>query len=165
LSSSSRHLIIAVDDPRSEDVGELLETHLAFSYRVSPPDHVHALEVEGLLDSGVTFFSARRDGRLLGVGALKRIDDAHAEIKSMHTAEAARGQGVGRAMVNHLLASAKERDYRRVSLETGAMEEYAAARSLYESVGFRLCEPFGQYTVNRYSVCMTIELDVVHGAS
>jgi putative acetyltransferase len=165
LSFSSHDLIIAVDDPRSEDVGELLETHLAFSYRVSPADHVHALEIKGLLESGVTFFSARRDGRLLGVGALKRIDDAHAEIKSMHTAEVARGRGVGRAMVNHLLAFAREHDYRRVSLETGAMEEYAAARSLYEGVGFRLCEPFGQYTVNRFSVCMTIELDEVHDIS
>jgi putative acetyltransferase len=154
-------LVIATDDPRAPEVRELLETHLAFSYRFSPPDHVHALEVEGLLDRAVTFFSARRGGLLLGVGALKRLDDSHAEIKSMHTVEAVRRRGVGRAMVDHLLAFARGQGYERVSLETGTMDEYGPARSLYGSVGFRPCEPFGQYTVNPYSICMTIELEGV----
>jgi len=79
-------LVIAVDNPRAADVRELLERHLAFNREVTPPGHVHALEVEGLLATAVTFFSARRDGVLLGVGALKWLDDSHAEIKSMHTA-------------------------------------------------------------------------------
>jgi putative acetyltransferase len=158
------YLVIAPDDPRARDVQELLEAHLAFSYLVSPPDHVHALEVGRLLDPTVTFFSARRRGLLLGVGALKRLDETDAEIKSMHTVEAARRRGVGRAVLNHLLAFAADKSYERVHLETGAMDEYAAARSLYESLGFRPCEPFGQYTINPYSVCMTIELDRHHGS-
>lgn len=136
----------------------LLERHLAFSREVSPPDHVHALNIDGLLDPDVTFFSARGDGVLLGVGALKELDPSHGELKSMHTVETARAQGVGRAMVDHLLSVAADRSYRRVSLETGAMDAYAPARSLYAKVGFRPCAPFGEYTANPYSRCMTIDL-------
>jgi putative acetyltransferase len=116
------------------------------------------LAVDGLLDPAVTFFSARREGELLAVGALKHLDDAHAELKSMHTSEAARRQGIGRAMLDHLLAVAKERRYRRVSLETGTMDAYHAARELYASAGFQPCAPYADYTDNPYSTCMTIEL-------
>jgi putative acetyltransferase len=150
---------ITVDSPLAADVRSLLETHLAFARATSPPEHVHALDVDGLLDPTVTFFSARRDGVLVGVGAIKQLDDLHAELKSMHTTAAARGQGVGRAMVEHLLKVAVERGNRRVSIETGTTEAFDAARALYASAGFRPCAPFGQYTVNPYSVCMTIELD------
>jgi putative acetyltransferase len=151
-------LVIAVDDPRTDDVRTLLDRHLAFAREVTPPDHVHAMGVDDLVDPTVTFFSVRRDGVLLGVGALKRLDEAHVELKSMHTSEAARGQGVGRAMVDHLLAVAADRSYQRVSLETGTMDAFAQARSLYTKVGFRPCAPFGEYTDNPYSACMTIDL-------
>src|SRR5205809_1461209 len=152
-------LVIAVDDPRVEDVRALLEVHLTFSRGVTPPGHVHALGIDGLLDPAVTFFSAQRGGVLVGIGALKRLDASHAEVKSMHTSEAARGQGVGRAMVDHLLAVAAERNYQRVSLETGTMDAFAPARSLYTKVGFIPCEPFGEYTTNPYSTCMTMTPD------
>jgi putative acetyltransferase len=151
-------LVIAVDDPRTDDVRTLLDRHLAFAREVTPPDHVHAMGVDDLVDPTVTFFSARRDGVLLGVGALKRLDEAHVELKSMHTSEAARGQGVGRAMVDHLLAVAADRSYQRVSLETGTMDAFTPARSLYTKAGFEPCAPFGEYTVNPYSACMTIDL-------
>ena len=156
-------LVIAVDDPRNDDVRTLLDRHLAFAREVTPPDHVHAMEVDDLLGPAVTFFSARRDGVVLGVGALKRLDETHAELKSMHTDEAARGQGVGRAMVDHLLAVAADRSYRRVSLETGTMDDFAPARSLYAKVGFHPCAPFGEYTVNPFSACMTIDLAELAG--
>ena len=112
-------LRLAPDDPRADDVHELLERHLSFARMATPPAHVFALDAEGRLDQTVTYFSARRDGVLLGVGALKELDPSHGELKSMHTVEAARGQGVGRAMVEHLLSVAERRRYRRVSLETG----------------------------------------------
>jgi putative acetyltransferase len=150
--------LIAVEDPQAEDVRELLHAHLTFSHEVTPAGHVHALDVGGLLDPAVTFLAARRDGLLLGVGALKELDDAHGELKSMHTAASARRQGIGQAMVDHLLSLAAERHYRRVSLETGTMEAYAAARTLYANAGFRPCEPFGQYTSNPHSTCMTMLL-------
>jgi putative acetyltransferase len=151
-------LEIATDSPLNADVRALLEAHLTFAHTETPAGHVHALDPDALLDPAVTFFSAREDGVLLGIGALKALDDAHGELKSMHTRDVARQRGVGRAMVRHLLAVAADRGYRRVSLETGAMDVFAPARALYASVGFRRCEPFGEYTVNPYSVCMTLEL-------
>jgi putative acetyltransferase len=151
--------VIGADDPREPDVRKLLEAHLAFTHAVTPPGHVHALDIEGLLDPAVTFFGARRDGVLLGVGALKELDTLDGELKSMHTSEAARRQGVARAMVDHLLAIAIDRHYERVSLETGTVAAFVPARALYTKVGFAPCEPFGEYTANPYSICFTIELN------
>jgi putative acetyltransferase len=151
--------VISIDDPRSDDVRELLERHLEFATANTPPEDVHALELEALLDPSVTFFSFRVDGDLLGVAALQRLDHQHAEIKSMHTAEAARGQGVGRAMVDHLIGLARERGHGRVSLETGAGPAFAAARRLYASAGFTPCEPFADYGPSPNSAYMTLELD------
>src|SRR4030081_3362947 len=108
-------LVISTDDPRVDDVRALLERHLAFAREVTPPAGVHAVDVAALLDPRITFFSARLDGKLLGVGALKQLDASHAELKSMHVAEDARGQGVGRALVDHLLAVAVDHHYREVS--------------------------------------------------
>jgi len=151
-------LVIAIDDPRSEDVQAVLAAHLAFAREVTPPEGVHALGVDGLLDPAVTLFSARLDGELLGVGALKQLDASHAELKSMHTIEAARRRGVGRAMVEHLLSVAAARKYQRVSLETGAMDAFAPARRLYLNAGFVPCAPFGAYRFSPSSACMTIDL-------
>jgi putative acetyltransferase len=149
---------IAPDDPRAEDVRALLTRHLAFARAASPPEAVFALDVDGLADPAVTFCSFRTDGRLLGVGALKELGPGHGELKSMHTAEQARGQGVGGAIVAHLLSLARQRGYRRVSLETGSMAEFAPARSLYARAGFKSCGPFGGYPVSPHSTFMTTEL-------
>jgi putative acetyltransferase len=137
--------VIEVDDPRRDDVRALLEQHLAFARGVSRPEDVYALDLDGLLDPAVTFFSVRDDGELLGVGAIKLLDPEHAELKSMHTAHAARRRGVGRALVQHVLALAAERGVRRVSLETGAGEAFAPARSLYAAEGFVPSGPFADY--------------------
>jgi len=151
--------IIEVDDPRRDDVRVLLDQHLAFARGVTPPEDVHALDLDGLLDPAITFFSLRVDGTVLGVGAIKQIDPTHAELKSMHTAEAARRRGIGRAILDHLLAVAAERGVLRVSLETGAMEAFAAARSLYADAGFVPCGPFGDYETSPSSAFMTRLLD------
>ncbi len=140
---------ISIDDPRAEDVRELLERHLAFAHLHTPPEDIHALDVDGLVDPAVTFFSFRLEGELLGVGALKQLDGRHAELKSMHTVQAARGRGIGRAMVDHLLGVARDRGFRRVSLETGSMPGFAPARSIYASAGFEPCGPFGDYSPSR----------------
>ena len=150
---------IAVDDPRAEDVRALLERHLAWTNATTPPEDMHALDVEALCDPAVTFFSLRAGGELLGVAALKRIDDGHAEIKSMHTAEAARGRGVGRRMVEHIVGIARERGYRRLSLETGSGPPFAAARGLYASAGFAPCAPFADYPDSPNSAYMTLRLE------
>lgn len=150
---------IGAEDPRSGDVRALLETHLAFSRSVTPVGYSFALDVEDLAEPGVTFFCARANGRLVGVGALKRLDQLHAELKSMHTTEAARGRGVGRAMVRHVLTFARAEGYRRVSLETGTMEVFAPARALYSKSGFEPCGPFGDYEASPYNTWMTMSLD------
>jgi putative acetyltransferase len=150
--------VISIDDPRGDDVRELLEQHLAFVNTQSPPEDVHALDLDGLLDPAITFFSFRLDGELLGVGALKELDARHIELKSMHTAVRARGQGVARAMVDHLLGVARERAVHRVSLETGSMAGFAPARGLYARAGFTSCGPFGDYQPSPHSAFMTLAL-------
>ncbi|HEX6287273.1 MAG TPA: GNAT family N-acetyltransferase [Acidimicrobiia bacterium] len=149
---------VAIDDPRREDIVALLQRHLEFARGVTPPEDVHALDLDGLLDPKVTFFSLRDDGRLLGIGAIKELGEGHMELKSIHTAEEARGNGVGRTVVNHLLSVAAERGARRVSLETGSMEAFAPSRALYARVGFVECDPFGDYNPSRSSTFMTLAL-------
>jgi putative acetyltransferase len=147
--------VIATDDPRAADVQALVARHLTFAHEHSPPEDVHALGVSGLLDPAVTFYSARRDGELLGIGALKEIDPTHGELKSMHTVAAARRTGIGRAMVDHLVGVAVERGYRRVSLETGTMDAFEPARALYRTAGFTACGPFDGYVPSAASAFMT----------
>jgi putative acetyltransferase len=150
---------ITADDPRAPDVRALLERHMTAMLASTPPEHAFALDVDGLLDPAISFFSFRADGELLGVGAIKRLDAEHAEIKSMHTAAAARGRGVGRAMLDHLLGVARAEGVRRVSLETGTMAEFAPARALYESAGFTACEPFADYRPSDDNCFMTLALE------
>ncbi len=149
---------ISTDDPRTDDVRGLLAAHLAFARSETPPEDVHALGLDGLLDPAVTFFSLRADGELLAIGALKHLDDEHAEIKSMHTAHGARGRGIGRAMLEHIIAVARERGYLRLSLETGSMAAFQPARSLYAAAGFELCGPFADYRLSPNSTYMTMWL-------
>jgi putative acetyltransferase len=155
---------IAADDPRKPEVQALLERHLAFALAQTPPEHSFALDVERLLDPAITFFSSRAHGSLLAIGAIKRLGPHHAEIKSMHTAEAARGCGIGRAMLTHLLDVARSRGFRRVSLETGTTAAFAPAWALYQSAGFVPCGPFAGYAPTEDNLFMTLELDAVQVA-
>ena len=136
---------ISVDDPRKPEVRALLERHLAFCLSETPPEHSFALDVNRLLDPAVTFVSYRDGGTVLGVAAIKELDAESGEVKSMHTAAAARGRGVGRALLSHLLDTARARGYQQVFLETGTTPGFAAARALYESAGFTPTGPFGGY--------------------
>jgi putative acetyltransferase len=146
------------DDPQSPDVRALLERHFEFNHRYSPPEDVHALDASELAADGVTFFSIREDGVLLGMGALKQLDPAHAEVKSMHTTAPARGRGVARAMLVHLVETARARGCTRISLETGNQEAFGPARALYTSLGFVSCPPFNGYWEGSSSVFLTLEL-------
>ena len=149
---------IGIDDPRAADVRALLAVHLTFARSQTPPEDAHAMDVDGLLDPAVTFFSFRAGGTLLAVGALKQLDPQHAEIKSMHTAQDARGRGVGRQMLEHLIAVAREHGYRRLSLETGSMASFAPARALFARAGFDVCGPFADYRESPNSTYMTLRL-------
>lgn len=156
--TSATAMEIGVDDPLRLDVLGLLEEHLADMYATSPPESVHALDANALAVPGVTFWTLREDGVLLGCGALKQIDAAHAEIKSMRTATAARRRGVAARLLDHLLAEARSRGCARVSLETGAEDFFAPARALYASRGFTECGPFASYAEDPNSVFMTLDL-------
>lgn len=128
-----------------EDVRNLLDQHFSEMRAGSPPDACHVLPIDGLREPEIRFFSLREDGRLLGCGALKRLEPGHGEIKSMRTADAAQGRGIGKALLDHIVASARAEGISRLSLETGSTEQFAAALRLYEREGFEPCEPFGGY--------------------
>jgi putative acetyltransferase len=136
---------IITDDPRRPEVRAVLERHLAFCQSETPPEHSFALNVDGLLHPQVTFVSYRDGDVVLGVAAIKELSAADVEVKSMHTTAEARGRGVARALLAHLLDTARERGYRRVLLETGTTPGFAPARALYESAGFVPTGPFAGY--------------------
>jgi putative acetyltransferase len=142
----------------SSDVQALLAYHFEQMRSTSPPEACHVLPIDGLRDPAVTFWSARDGGELVGVGALKELASDHGEIKSMRTAPAALGGGVGRALLNHIMAEARSRGYQRLSLETGSTEPFAAALRLYASEGFEPCGPFGDYEDTPFTRFFTREL-------
>lgn len=144
-----------LDDAR---VVGLLQAHVANARAVSPPGSSHALDLAGLKAPGLQFWSAWDGETLLGVGALKRLDAGHGEVKSMHTAAAARRRGVGSAMLAHIVAAAREAGMARLSLETGAMDYFRPAREMYARHGFVPCPPFGDYKPDLASVFMTLAL-------
>jgi len=149
---------IEIDDLSRAEIHELLREHLLNMREVSPPESVHALELDKLRCSEITFWSAWEGAQLLGCGALKELDHSHGEIKSMRTPASLRRRGAGRAMLAHTIEVARSRSYERLSLETGSMEAFKPAQKLYESFGFTYCGPFGEYTQDPNSVFMTLYL-------
>ena len=154
-------LLIREDDLRGPEIAGLLRAHLDHAARHSPPQSIHALDLDRLRVPEITFWSVWSGGELLGCGALKELASDHGEIKSMHTAHAHRGKGVAARLLAHILAEARARSYRRVSLETGTMDGFAPARALYTRFGFEVCPPFAQYREDPNSICMTLECDRV----
>ncbi|WP_198671608.1 GNAT family N-acetyltransferase [Desertihabitans aurantiacus] len=146
---------VSVHDPRSAEVRELLGQHLAFTALHSPPEDVHALDVDALRGPGITFYGLRCDGRLAAVGALRRLSAAHAELKSMHTRAELRGRGLARRLLDALVERAVADGCTRVSLETGTAAAFAPARALYTSAGFRPCGPFGGYRPSPHSTFLS----------
>ena len=127
---------IEIASPAHPDVGQLIDEHLADMYASSPRENVHALDQNALRAPGVTFWTARRDGVLVGCAALLELDPFHGELKSMRTTAAARGTGVGKALLVFLVAEGRLRGYSRLSLETGTQSYFAPARGLYARPGF-----------------------------
>lgn len=146
------HLLIRQDDLSDPRIQVFMEEHLRDMRAISPPESVHALDMAQLRQPDIRFWTAWRQddaqpepGQLIGTGALKHLDATHAELKSMRTAFSVRGQGVGRAVLTHLLAQAADLGYQRVSLETGSQPFFEPARQLYLRYGFADCPPFGSY--------------------
>ncbi|GGH36085.1 putative acetyltransferase [Cribrihabitans marinus] len=149
---------IGRDRPDDPAVVALLQQHFALMRATSPEESCHVLKPGQLLDSGAVVVTARQDGAVLGVGALTRIGPDHGELKSMHTARAARGRGIGRDILTALMQEARAQGLTRLSLETGSQPDFAAARALYAANGFEICPPFGAYVSDPLSVFMTRRL-------
>lgn len=151
-------MLITTDDPGRDDVAALLAEHLADMHATSPPESVHALDVDALRAPTITFWTAREDGLLLGCGALKELSPEHGEVKSMRTAAVARGRGVGTGVLRHIVGEARARGHARLSLETGTQDYFAAAHRLYLRHGFVPCGPFADYTLDPASAYFTLVL-------
>lgn len=152
-------MTITLDDLTNHDVRALLTEHLRNMHEISPRESVHALDLQALRAVDITFWTVWSDRhQLLGCGALKELDVGQGEVKSMRTVSTHRRQGVGRAMLAHIIAVARSRSYARLSLETGSMLAFEPARRLYEQFGFGYCGPFAGYTEDPNSVFMTLVL-------
>ncbi len=146
---------IAEEHPLTPDLALLFERHTADMHADTPPESIHMMDKGALAAPGIRFFVLRDEGVPLAMGAYKRIDATHAEIKSMHVLAEARGRGLSKAMLDHLLAAAAADGFVRMSLETGVQPTFVAARALYERAGFRECPPFEGYGPDPNSVFMT----------
>jgi putative acetyltransferase len=143
------------ESPLGEDLALLMQRHTADMHADTPPESIHMMDAGQLAVPEVSFFVLRDNGEALAMGAFKRIDAAHAEIKSMHVLTEARGRGLSRAMLDHLLTQAQAAGFRRLSLETGVQPTFIAARALYYKAGFVDCPPFEGYDEDPNSLFMT----------
>jgi putative acetyltransferase len=144
-----------LSDPR---VTELLRVHLATARAETAPGSAHALDLAELQSADISFWAIWAGETLLGIGALKRLSPDHGEVKSMHTAQSMRGRGVGRAMLRHIIATARASGLSRLSLETGSWDYFRPARALYRRHGFVECPPFGDYVLDPNSIFRSLDL-------
>jgi putative acetyltransferase len=146
---------IAEEHPLTPDLELLFQRHTADMHADTPPESIHMMDKGALAAPGIRFFVLREGGQPLAMGAFKRIDTTHAEIKSMHVLTEARGRGLSKAMLDHLVAEARTDGFARLSLETGVQATFVAARALYAKAGFAACPPFEGYVDDPNSVFMT----------
>nr|WP_240335676.1 GNAT family N-acetyltransferase [Pseudotabrizicola algicola] len=135
-----------------------MQRHTADMHADTPPESIHMMDASQLAGAGIWFFVMREEGEPIGMGAFKRIDDSHAEIKSMHVLAEMRGRGLSRRMLEHLVDAARAEGFTRLSLETGVQPTFVAARALYANAGFVECPPFEGYVEDPNSVFMTRSL-------
>ncbi|BAZ66080.1 acetyltransferase, GNAT family protein [Fischerella sp. NIES-4106] len=151
-------LQIREDDLTGKKIADLLREHLENMYEISPPESVHALDLDALRSPDITFWSAWEGSELLGCGALKELDSRSGEIKSMRTAKAHHRKGVASKILEHIIKEAERRGYDCLNLETGSFAEFAPARALYTRYGFEYRGPFADYIDDPNSVFMTKKL-------
>ena len=149
---------IVVDDLNGPEIAALLAAHLDGMHLHSPPESVHALQLDALRSPDITFWTAWDDTGLLGCAALRELDARHGEVKSMRTADVHLRKGVAAALLEHLIAEAGRRGYARLSLETGSGAAFEPAHALYRKYGFEYCGPFDGYTDDPFSRFMTLAL-------
>jgi putative acetyltransferase len=148
-------IVITTEKSLTDELAHVLQAHWLFCTSSTPIEHVYALDASKLFSPDITVFGARIDGELVGVGAMRKLDQLHAELKSMHTLAKSRGSGVGKAMVAYIEDFARSSGIERMSLETGTNEAFRPARQLYKSLGYQSCEAFGDYVLSEENTCMT----------
>jgi putative acetyltransferase len=151
-------ITITPESPLGADLGLLFARHTADMHADTPPESIHMMDASELAIPAVRFFVMRDTGMPVGMGAFKRIDATHAEIKSMHVLAENRGRGLSKRMLDHLIAEARVDGIRRLSLETGVQPTFIAARALYAKAGFVPCPPFEGYVEDPNSVFLTLDL-------
>jgi putative acetyltransferase len=149
---------IVVDDLSGPEIAAFLAEHVQQMHEITPLENAYALDLDGLRRPDITFWTAIDGTALVGCAALKRLDPTHAELKSMRTAPVRQRTGVASRILEHVIGAARERGYRRLSLETGTAEFFLPARRLYEKFGFGYCGPFGDYQPSPHNTFMTREL-------
>ena len=147
--------IITTEKSLTDELAQILQAHWLFCTSSTPIEHVYALDASKMFSPDITVFGARINGELVGVGAMRKLDVDHAELKSMHTLAKSRGLGVGKAMVAHIEQFAQRSGIKRMSLETGTNEAFKPARELYKSLGYNSCDAFGDYVLSEDNMCMT----------
>ena len=147
--------VITTEKSLTDELAQILQAHWLFCTSSTPIEHVYALDASKLFSPDITVFGARINGELVGVGAMRKLDQLHAELKSMHTLTKSRGSGVGKAMVAYIEDFARSSGIERMSLETGTNEAFRPARQLYKSLGYQSCEAFGDYVLSEDNTCMT----------
>lgn len=149
---------IKIDDLNGPEIAALLTEHLQSMSAISPPESCHALNLDELRKPNITFWSVWQGKELAGCGALKELNLQHGEIKSMRTAKSHLRKGVAALVLEQIIAVAKGRGYRKLSLETGSMQYFEPAHNLYRKFGFNSCPPFEGYLEDPNSLFMTREL-------
>ena len=148
-------IVIKIEKSLNDELAQVLHAHWLFCTSSTPIEHVYALDASKLFSPDITVFGARIDGELIGVGAMRKLNDNHAELKSMHILDKCRGMGVGKAMVAYIEQFAQSSGIKRMSLETGTNDAFKTARELYKSLGFQSCKAFGDYVLSEDNICMT----------
>lgn len=158
MDTATDVLAIREDDLGDPQTQDLLRLHLAGMRDSSPPGHSFALDLSGLKAPGVTVWSAWRGGSIAGIGALKELGDGSAEIKSMRTHPDHLRRGVGAAILETIIAEARRRGLKRLSLETGSGEAFEAALAMYRARGFRSGGAFSDYVASEFNQFMHLDL-------
>ena len=138
------------------EVNKLLVKHFKELKSVSPTDSCHVLDIAGLKNPNIKFWSLWEEDQIIGCGALKFLDKEHGELKSIRVNDAFRRKSYGIKVIQHLIFEAKKLNIIKLSLETGAGIFFAPARKLFEKSGFKPCEPFGEYKKNPDSCYMSL---------
>jgi putative acetyltransferase len=149
---------IKLDDLSGKPIFDLLQEHLTDMNAMSPPESVHALNLDALKHESVKFWTIWDGQRLAGCGAFKQIDADHAEVKSMRTSSGYKNKGIASQLLVHIVEQAKQNGFKKLSLETGSMDYFKPAHGLYQKYGFSFCGPFSDYKEDPNSKFMSLDL-------